>query len=112
MAFGFSLPFYRLLYSVESLRKLRYPIKFYLLTTLCVALLAGLAAEAMGRRRAGKPRGDGGARRPLVLFAAAWWMASPGGVLDRWAGPLAASTSRGIPRSFSRSSAGSCGETR
>jgi hypothetical protein len=26
-----------------SLRKLRYPIKFYLLTTLCVALLAGLA---------------------------------------------------------------------
>src|SRR6266496_1620030 len=39
-SFGFALPFYRLIYSTEFLRRLRYPIKFYLLTTLCVALLS------------------------------------------------------------------------
>ena len=51
------------------LRRLRYPIKFYLLTTLCVALLAGLAAEA-ARRRARAPErreacADRGRARPL-----------------------------------------------
>jgi hypothetical protein len=97
-SFGFALPFYRLLYSVEALRKLRYPIKFYLLTTLCAALLAGLATEAMERRRTGR-REQAALAALLALFAAGWWMASPGGVLDRWAGPLAASTS-GDPAKF------------
>ncbi len=91
-AFGFSLPFYRLLYSVEALRKLRYPIKFYLLTTLCAALLAGLAAEVLGRRRTGR-RESAALVAILAVFAAGWWAASPGGPLDRWARPLAESTS-------------------
>ncbi len=90
LAFGFSLPFYRLIYSVEFLRKLRYPIKFYLLTTLCVALLAGLAAEALGRRRNGK-REAVAIVGALALFAAAWALAAPGGFLDRVAGPMAQS---------------------
>lgn len=91
-AFGFSLPLYRLVFAVGFLRKLRYPIKFYLLTTLCVALLAGLAVESLARRRAG-------AREASVLaaflaaFAAAWVLAAPGGALDRWAAPLAAEVS-------------------
>ncbi len=97
-SFGFSLPFYRLIYSVEALRKLRYPIKFYLLTTLCVALLAGLGADALGRRRAGR-REAAALAAVLALFAAGWWMASPGGALDRWAGPLAGRVSED-PRGF------------
>src|SRR5262245_17388945 len=51
LSFGFSLPFYGLLYRIPFLRRLRYPIKFYLLTTICVALLGGLAAAALARRR-------------------------------------------------------------
>ena len=53
-AFGMALPLYRALYGVELLRRLRYPIKFYLLATLCAALLAGAAAEVLARRRAGR----------------------------------------------------------
>ena len=98
LAFGFSLPFYRLIYSVEFLRKLRYPIKFYLLTTLCVALLAGLAAEALGRRRNGK-REAVAIVGALALFAAAWGLAAPGGFLDRVAGPMAQSITEN-PRAF------------
>ncbi|HEX7254221.1 MAG TPA: hypothetical protein VF376_15180, partial [Thermoanaerobaculia bacterium] len=52
-AFGSALPFYALLFHIEALRRLRYPIKFYLLTTLCVALLFGFALESLRRRRAG-----------------------------------------------------------
>jgi hypothetical protein len=89
LSFGFSLPFYRLVYAVTFLRKLRYPIKFYLLATICVALLAGLAAEALARRKAGR-RDAVLAGAFLALFASAWWLAAPGGPLDRWAGPLAA----------------------
>lgn len=87
-AFGFSLPFYRLLFAVDFLRRLRYPVKFYLLTTVCVALCAGLAAESLGRRRAGRREAIVLAAA-LALFAAAWALAAPGGALDRWAGPLA-----------------------
>jgi hypothetical protein len=97
-SFGFSLPFYRLIYSVEALRKLRYPIKFYLLTTLCTALLAGLAADVLGRRRTGR-REAAALAAVLAMFAAGWWMASPGGALDRWAGPLAQLVSED-PRGF------------
>ena len=87
-AFGFSLPFYRLVYAVGALRKLRYPIKFYLLTTILAALLAGLAAETLARRRPGRREAA-----LLVLWlaalGAAWIAAAPGGALERWAAPLA-----------------------
>ncbi|HKD17964.1 MAG TPA: hypothetical protein VKG23_08845, partial [Thermoanaerobaculia bacterium] len=54
VAFGFRLPFYRLVFAVGLLRRFRYPIKFYLLTTTLAALLAGFAAEALARRRSGR----------------------------------------------------------
>ncbi|MEO8348464.1 MAG: hypothetical protein ABI610_06090, partial [Acidobacteriota bacterium] len=81
-SFGFALPFYRLLYSAEFLRRLRYPIKFYLLTTLCVALLAGFGVDALRRRR-------GGGREAvllalvLALFAFAFFAAGENGLLDQ-----------------------------
>ncbi len=89
LSFGFALPFYRVVYAVTFLRKLRYPIKFYLLTTLCVALLAGISAEALSRRRSGRQEAwvVAVAAAILALLAAAWWLAAPGGILDRWAGP-------------------------
>lgn len=78
LSFGFRLPLYRLLYEIALLRRLRYPIKFYLITSLCVALLAALAADGFARRRAG--------RRELALcaaffavFAAALALSGPGG---------------------------------
>jgi len=82
LSFGFSLPFYGLLYGVPFLRRLRYPIKFYLLTTLCVALLSGLAAAALSRRPIGR-RGLALLAAVLCLFAAAWIAASPGGTIDQ-----------------------------
>jgi len=51
IAFGSSLPFYRAFGTIAVLRRLRYPIKFYLLTTLCVALLAGFGADHLASRR-------------------------------------------------------------
>ena len=94
LSFGFALPLYRLVYAVTFLRKLRYPIKFYLLTTLCAALLAGLAAEVLARKRHETGAGTRPARREaaaaavlLLLLAAAWIVAGPGGALDRWAAP-------------------------
>ena len=92
LAFGFRLPFYRLVYSVGLLRRFRYPIKFYLLTTLAVALLAGLAAETLGRRRLGRREGAILAVF-LAVFAAAWALGAPGGALDRRIAPLAAQAS-------------------
>jgi hypothetical protein len=92
LAFGFALPFYRLVYASGLLRRLRYPIKFYLLTTLAVALLAGLAAEALGRRRMGRREGAILAVF-LAIFAAAWAVAAPGGALERRLTPLAAQAS-------------------
>ncbi len=92
LSFGFSLPFYRMIYSVTFLRRLRYPVKFYLVTTICVALLAGLAAESLARRRAGR-REAFMLVTVLCLCAAAWALAAPGGMLDRWAGPPARAVS-------------------
>ncbi len=92
LSFGFALPLYRALYAVEFLRKLRYPIKFYLLTTLCVALLSGLAAEALARRRAG--RADAlPVLAILAALAAAWVLAAPGGALDARVAPAVAQVS-------------------
>ena len=92
LSFGFALPLYRMVYAVTFLRKLRYPIKFYLLTTVCVALLAGLAAEVLARRN-GRRREAAIAAALLILLAVSWILAAPGGVLDRRAGPLAAQIS-------------------
>ncbi|MGH9317618.1 MAG: hypothetical protein ACRD1P_10985 [Thermoanaerobaculia bacterium] len=84
---GSSLPLYRLLFLLPPLRRLRYPIKFYLVTTLCVALLAGLAAERLSKRRCGR-------REAILLFAAvglyaaALALSHPGGFLDRTVEPL------------------------
>jgi hypothetical protein len=81
-AFGASLPFFRALYEVPALRRFRYPIKFYLLTTLCAALLAGFAADRLRERRIGR-------REHVVLaafaaiFAAAILISGEGGLLDR-----------------------------
>jgi hypothetical protein len=84
LSFGSQLPFYRLLFRISALRRLRYPIKFYLLTSLCVALLAGLAAQSLGGRRPGRREGLllGAA---LGFFAVAWTSAGPGGPVARWA---------------------------
>ena len=86
LSFGFALPFYRLLYSAEFLRRLRYPIKFYLVTTLCVALLAGFGVDALRRRRGGGREAAilGGA---LALFAFAFFASGEGGLLDRLVAP-------------------------
>jgi hypothetical protein len=81
-SFGLSLPFYRLLYAFESLRRLRYPIKFYLLTTLCVALLAGFGIDALRKRRAGRLEAVL-LTAALVAFSAAFFSARENGLLDR-----------------------------
>ncbi|MEP6993715.1 MAG: hypothetical protein ABI968_04260, partial [Acidobacteriota bacterium] len=82
LSFGFLLPFYRILFAIEALRRMRYPIKFYLLTSLCVALLAGLGAQSLAKRRLG--------RRETALLAAVgaalaavWILAAPGGPIVR-----------------------------
>ncbi|HEY3170138.1 MAG TPA: hypothetical protein VGK08_03970, partial [Thermoanaerobaculia bacterium] len=81
-SFGSALPIYRILYSVESLRRLRYPIKFYLLTTLCVALLSGFGIDALRQRRAGRIEVllVGVA---LAVYAIGFLAAGPGGPLER-----------------------------
>ena len=81
-SFGFALPLYRLMYSVEFLRRLRYPIKFYLLTTLCVALLAGFGVEALRRRRAGRIEALLLALA-VAVYAVGFLAAVPDGPLDR-----------------------------
>jgi hypothetical protein len=70
-SFGLSLPFARLVFAVPFLRRLRYPIKFYLLTTIAAALLAGLAFDRS--REPGEPP-----RRRLAigLFAGALLLAA------------------------------------
>ncbi|MFN2632104.1 MAG: hypothetical protein ABR610_01625, partial [Thermoanaerobaculia bacterium] len=62
---GLALPFYRVLFSIGFLRRLRYPIKFYLLTSICVALLAGFAADRFRQARA--RRGAAGLFAGLLL---------------------------------------------
>jgi len=85
LAFGSQLPFFRLLYQVPALRRFRYPIKFYLLTTLCAALLAGFAAQF-------KERPVGKRERAVLavfaaVFAAAFLISGEGGLLDRLVTP-------------------------
>ena len=86
LSFGFALPFYRLLYSAEFLRRLRYPIKFYLVATLCVALLAGFGVDALRRRRGGG-REAALLALALALFAFAFFASGEGGLLDRLVSP-------------------------
>ena len=80
-SFGFGLPLYRLVFAVGFLRRLRYPIKFYLLTTICVALLAGFAVEALRRSRA-RRRDFVFLGAVVALYAAAFFAARPGGWVD------------------------------
>jgi hypothetical protein len=87
-SFGLALPFSRLLFASDFLRRLRYPIKFYLLTTLCVALLAGFAADLFRTRRPG--RREAAAIAGLVaIYAAAFLLAGPGAPFDRLLAPFA-----------------------
>jgi hypothetical protein len=89
-AFGSALPLYRVLFFVEALRRLRYPIKFYLLTTLCVALLFGLAWEGLSRRRAGRREAAVLGALALLYLAAAAAMRE-GGLVDAAIRPWLAS---------------------
>jgi hypothetical protein len=86
-AFGSSLPFYRALGQVELLRRLRYPIKFYLLTTLCVALLAAFAVDHFSGRRIRK-REAAGLGASALLFFVAFAAAREGGRLESAIEPL------------------------
>ena len=90
-ALGPAFPLFRLLGSASALRRLRYPIKFYLLTTLCAALLAGFAAERL------RPSPARAGRRALavvmalgLLFGAGFLAATSGGFLDRKVAPYLA----------------------
>lgn len=86
-SFGSSLPLYRLLFSLAPLRRLRYPIKFYLLTTLVVALLAGFAVERL-RERSHWRRRIVGLFAAFALFSAAFLLAGEGGALEQRIRPL------------------------
>ena len=105
-SFGTVSPAGRLLFSIGWLRRLRYPIKFYLIVTLCVALLAGFALDRL--REQGPRRRDSAVLAAFaLLYAAAFILSAPGGALDRAAGPLlahlawpAAALLPGIRRSF------------
>lgn len=88
-AFGSALPFYRALGAVAMLRRLRYPIKFYLLTTLCVALLAGFAVDRFAKRRV-RRREVFGIGAATLLYAIAFVAAGEGGLLERRVRPLLA----------------------
>jgi hypothetical protein len=88
-SFGASLPFSRLLFSFPAMRRLRYPIKFYLLTTLCMALLAGFAGERL------RPEASRAGRRAglillaaALLFCAAFLICWEAKAFDRAVGPL------------------------
>ncbi|HEV2063135.1 MAG TPA: hypothetical protein VGS00_01135, partial [Thermoanaerobaculia bacterium] len=85
-AFGNALPFFRALYEIEALRRLRYPIKFYLLTTLCAALLAGFAADRLSERPGGR-RERAALGAVFALLAAAVLISGEGGLLDRLVAP-------------------------
>ena len=86
-AFGPALPLYRALAEIGILRRLRYPIKFYLLTTLCVALLAGFAADRLSARRLARRERLALAVLAL-LFAAALAVSGDGGLFERQVRPL------------------------
>jgi hypothetical protein len=86
LAFGSQLPFFRALYEVPALRRFRYPIKFYLLTTLCMSLLAGFAAARL-RWKPGERRERAALAVFLAVFVAAILCSGEGGALDRLVGP-------------------------
>ena len=99
-AFGPALPFWRALGDVEALRRLRYPIKFYLPATAAIALLAGFALDRLAAR--------GIRRREIVTLAAvavvfvlAFFAAREGGALEGLVRPavsgLAVSPDRLLP---------------
>ena len=87
LSFGPVLPFWRAVAGLDVARRLRYPIKFYLLTTLALALLAGFAVDRLSGRR---PR----RREALVLgvvvllFVAGLAVSGEGGLLERRVRPL------------------------
>jgi len=85
-AFGNALPFFRSLYEIEALRRLRYPIKFYLLTTLCAALLSGFAADRLTERPGGR-RERALLGSVFALLVAALLTSGEGGLLDRIVAP-------------------------
>jgi len=86
-AFGSALPFYRALGAITIARRLRYPIKFYLLTTLAAALLSGFALDHLARRRLRK-RESIALGAIALFFVTAFVAAREGGPLERLAGPL------------------------
>jgi hypothetical protein len=51
LAFGRSCPLFRVLLWLPALRRLRFPIKAYLVTELAIAVLAALAADQWVRRK-------------------------------------------------------------
>lgn len=80
LSFGWQTPLFSLLYAVKPLRHFRYPVKFVLPATLCVALLGAHGAQTLAitvRRRAllwlsiltAVPLAAGGV---LVLAAPEW----------------------------------------
>ena len=85
-AFGNALPFFRALYGIEALRRLRYPIKFYLLTTVCAALLSGYAADGLNERPTGR-RERTVLGVFLALMAAVLLLSGEGGLLDQIVSP-------------------------
>jgi hypothetical protein len=88
-AFGFSLPFFRILFTVPALRRLRYPIKFYLLTTLCVSLLAGFAGERLRPQASRAGRREGAILLAVaLLFGAALLVSWEAKTFDRAVAPL------------------------
>ncbi|HEY7573696.1 MAG TPA: hypothetical protein VIB08_00870, partial [Thermoanaerobaculia bacterium] len=86
LAFGNRLPLYRALYEIEILRRLRYPIKFYLVTTLAAALLAGFAAQRLAEsrlsRRCAAVLGGGG-----ILLLGLYVFAAPAGPVSNMIAP-------------------------
>ena len=91
-SFGLALPFSRLLFASDFLRRLRYPIKFYLLTTLCVALLAGFAADLFRARRPGR-REAAALAAIAALYGAVFLLARPGGAFDSILAPFTRNSS-------------------
>jgi hypothetical protein len=90
-SFGNSLPLFRLLFAFPALRRLRYPIKFYLLTTMCLALLSGFAAERLLSPDAKSGRRERWALLAAALFyAAAFLFAGPGRFAERTIAPALA----------------------
>jgi hypothetical protein len=80
------------------MHRLRYPIKFYLLTTLCVALLAGFAGQRLrpGAARAGRRAGVL-LLALAALFGAAWLVSMEAKAFDRAVAPLLSGS--GLPAS-------------